>query len=108
MKMIPEINEPDFELEVLRSAQPVLVNFSTAKSQTCRKFGPVLEEVAAEYQGRVKVLKVNVDANPFLGFWYGIHSIPTLLWFINGEVRAKIVGTASKEAIFTKLKSLNS
>lgn len=108
MKTIPEINEPDFELEVLRSAQPVLVNFSTCRSQTCRKFGPVLEEVAAEYQGRVKVLEVNVDANPGLGLWYGIQSIPTLLWFINGEVRAKIVGIASKHAIFAKLKSLNS
>jgi thioredoxin 1 len=105
MKLIREIYERDFEQEVLCSAQPVLVNFSTSRSQTGRKLGRVLEAFAAEQQGRVKVLEVNVEANPGLGLWYGIQLIPTLLWFLNGDVRGKIVGTASKQAIFKKLHS---
>jgi thioredoxin 1 len=106
MKTILEINEPDFEREVLKSTQPVLVLFWTAWSQPCRRLGPVLEEVAAGCNGRAKVVKVNADDNPNLGMSYWIQSIPTLLYFINGEERARIVGTASKEAILAKLKLL--
>jgi thioredoxin 1 len=103
MKTIPEINEPDFEAEVLKPSQPVLVNFLAAWSQPCRILGPVLDEVAGECNGRAKVVKVNVELNPHLAMWYGIQSIPTLLCFVDGEVRAKIVGTASKRAILSKL-----
>ncbi|MGO8764477.1 MAG: thioredoxin family protein [Limisphaerales bacterium] len=106
MKPILEINEPDFEMEVLKSGQPVLVNFWTEWSQPCRRLGPVLEEVAAGCKGKAKVVKVNADANPQLGMSYWIQSIPTLLYFINGAERARIVGTASKEAILAKLESL--
>jgi thioredoxin 1 len=104
MRTIPEINEPEFEVEVLKSRQPVLVNFCAAWSQPCRRLAGVLDEVATECGETVKIVKVNVDDNPDLGMWYGIQSIPTLLCFVNGEVRAKIVGTASKEAILAKLK----
>jgi thioredoxin 1 len=106
MKTILEINEPDFEMEVLKSRQPVLVNFWADWSQPCRRLGPVLEEVAAACKGRAKVVKVNADDNPNLGLSYWIQSIPTLLFFINGEARARIVGAASKEAILAKLKLL--
>jgi thioredoxin 1 len=106
MRSIPEIKEPDFEAEVLKSGQPVLVNFWAAWSEPCRILGGVLAEVADECDGRVKVLKVNVDDNPDLGMWYGIQSIPTLLCFVNGEVKTTIVGTASKEAILARLKPL--
>jgi thioredoxin 1 len=106
MKTIPEINESEFEAEVLRSERPVLVSFWAAWSQSCRVMGPVLDQVAGECNGMVKVVKVNVDDNPDLGMWYGIQSIPTLLCFINGNVGSKIVGTASKEAILAKLQSL--
>lgn len=103
MKPILEINEPDFETEVLKSKQPVLVNFWADWSQPCRRLVPVLEEVALGCNGRAKVIKVNVDDNPQLGMTYWIQSIPTLLCFINGEARDRIVGTASKEAILAKL-----
>ena len=106
MKPILEINEPDFEREVLKSPQPVLVNFWADWSQPCRRLGPVLEEVAAACNGRAKVVEVNADNNPNLGMSYWIQSIPTLLYFTNGEVRERIVGTASKEAILAKLESL--
>ena len=103
MKPILEINEPDFEMEVLSSKQPVLVNFWADWSQPCRRLGPVLEEVAAACNGIAKVVKVNADDNPRLGMSYWIQSIPTLLCFVNGDVRARIVGTTSKEAILSLL-----
>jgi thioredoxin 1 len=106
MMLIPEINEPRFEQEVLKSKQPVLVNFWTEWSRPCRMLGPVLEEVAAGCNGNAKVVKVNADDNPALGISYWIQSIPTLLYFINGEERARIVGTASKETIFAQLNAL--
>ena len=103
MKPILEISEPDFEMEVLKSKQPVLVNFWADWSQPCRRLGPVLEEVAAACNGIAKVVKVNADDNPRLGMSYWIQSIPTLLCFVNGDVRARIVGTTSKEAILSLL-----
>jgi thioredoxin 1 len=106
MKPILEINEPDFEREVLQSRQPVLVNFWAAWSRPCQILGPVLAEVAAGCDGRAKVVKVNADDHPGLGITYWIQSIPTLLFFINGDVRGRIVGTASKEAILAQLESL--
>jgi thioredoxin 1 len=107
MKPILEINERDFEAEVLTSRQLVLVNFWAAWSQPCRILGSVLEEVAVGCNGKTKIVKVNVDRNPDLGMWYGIQSIPTLLCFVNGEVAARIVGTASEEAILAKLNLLS-
>jgi thioredoxin 1 len=106
MNPILEINEPDFEREVLQSRQPVLVNFWAAWSRPCQVLGPVLEEVADACNGRTKVVKINADANPLLGMSYWIQSIPTLLYFINGQERARIVGTASQEAILAQLESL--
>jgi thioredoxin 1 len=108
MNPILEINEPDFEVAVLNSRQPVLVNFWADWSRPCRRLGLVLEEVAAACDVRAKVVKVNADANPRLGMAYWIQSIPTLLYFINGRDRARIVGTASKEAILAQLESLTS
>jgi thioredoxin 1 len=104
MKPILEINGPEFDREVLSCQLPVLVNFWADWSQPCRRLGPVLEEVAAGCDGRVKVVKVNADDNPQLGMNYWIESIPTVLCFINGQERARIVGTASKEAILSVLK----
>jgi thioredoxin 1 len=105
MKPILEINERDFEAEVLRSGQPVMANFWAPWSQPCRRLADVLEEVGEECNGRAKIVRVNVDDNPHLGMSYGIQFIPTLLCFLNGEVCARIVGTASKEAILSRLKS---
>ena len=108
MKTIPEIKGKDFDKEILNSNQPVLVNFWAAWSRPCGILGSVLEEISAECNSGVKLLKVNVDDNPDLGMWFGINSIPTLLFFTGGNVAARIVGTASKEAILAKLHSLTS
>jgi thioredoxin len=105
-KPIIEIGEANFESEVLRWKQPVLVAFSAAWSRPCQILDSVLEEVATACAGRVKVVKLNADHHPDLSFVWKIQSIPTLLYFIDGNLRAKIVGTASREAILSKLQSV--
>ena len=102
---IIEIDEANFESEVRRWKQPVLVAFSAVWSRPCQILDSVLEEVATACAGRVKVVKLNADNHPELSFVWKIQSIPTLLYFIDGNLRARIVGTASKEAILSKLES---
>jgi len=110
MKMNPdnrpiiEIGEANFESEVLRWKQPVLVAFSAAWSRPCQILDSVLEEVAVGCAGRVKVVRINADNHPDLSLVWRIQSIPTLLYFVEGNLRARIVGTASKEAILSKLR----
>jgi thioredoxin 1 len=106
MKHTIEINEANFETEVLQSNQPVLVDFWADWCGPCKMLGPVLEEIAAEQDGRVKVAKVNVDTNPALAARYGIQSIPTLLYFAGGELREKTVGLRSKHALVSSLEKL--
>ena len=103
---IIEIGEANFESAVLRWKQPVLVAFSAAWSRLCRNLDSVLFEVAATCAGRVKIVKINADNNPDLSLVWNIQSIPTLLYFVDGNLRARIVGTASKEAILSKLRSV--
>jgi len=103
---VREINEPEFEMEVLRYAQPVLVGFLAGWSKPSRLVEPVLDEVAEACNATAKILKVNVDDNPDLGTIYGIQSVPTLVYFFNGTVCAKIVGMASPKAVLAKLESL--
>ena len=100
---VQEINEPEFEAQVLRSTQPVLVGFLAGWSKPCRLIEPVLDEVAGACKGNPKIFKVDVDDNPDLGTIYSIQSVPTLIYFLNGAVRAKIVGMVSPKAILAKL-----
>jgi thioredoxin 1 len=102
--VIAEVAEGNFEQEVLRSEQPVLVEFWAPWSRPCQILDSVLLEVAAACAGKAKVVKVNGDSSLYLSLWYDIPAIPTLLCFIDGKLRVRIVGTASKEAILAKLK----
>lgn len=107
MKMTIEINEANFETAVLKSSEPVLVDFWAPWCGPCRMLAPALEEVAAEQAGRVKVAKVNVDENPALAQRYNIQSIPTLIFFAGGEARHQSLGLISKKAITSKLEELS-
>jgi thioredoxin 1 len=106
MKATIEINEANFESEVLQSNQPVVVDFWADWCGPCKMLAPVLDEIAVEQAGRVKVAKVNVDTNPILAARFGIQSIPTLLYFTGGEVRDKTVGVTGKRGIVSKLEKL--
>jgi len=98
-------DQTSFDSEVIRSNRPVLVAFGTEWSRPCNVLEPVLDDVAAECEERLKVVKVNADDTPELSMWYDIQSIPTLLYFVHGSVWARIVGTASKSAILEKLET---
>ena len=104
MKPTIEINEANFETEVLRSSQPVLVEFATGWSLPSMMLDGALDEIAAEFVDRLKVATVKLDRSPNLGLWYGIRCIPTILYFVNGEVSIGIFGTTSKEAILSQLR----
>ena len=106
MKATIEINETNFETEVVNSPQPVLVDFWAEWCGPCKMLAPVLEQIAVEQAGRVKVAKVNVDTSPALAARFGIQAIPTLLYFVGGEVRDQTEGVVGKKAIVTKLDSL--
>ena len=106
MKTTIEINEANFERDVLQSKEPVLVDFWAEWCGPCKMLGPVLDEIATEQSGRVKVAKVNVDSNPVLAARYGIQSIPTLLFFAGGEVRDQTIGAVAKRMIVSKLEKL--
>jgi len=103
--MIGQVGRENFECEVLQSPRPVLVAFLAPWSRPCQVIEIVLADVAVACAGSVKVVQVNADDHPLLSLWYEIQSIPSLLLFVAGSVRARIVGTASKEAILGTLQS---
>ena len=101
---IVEVGEANFFSEVVQSKLPVLVSFLAPGNQPFQVLRPVLDEVVTACAGSVKVAWVNAADNPNLTIWYRVQSIPTLLYFVDGRPRARVVGTASKEGILSQLK----
>lgn len=93
------LNEANFEAEALRSEQPVLVDFFATWCPPCRKLAPIVEEIAEDYAGRVKVAKLNIDEARSVAIKYGVSSIPTLILFKNGEPTHRIVGYVPKQDV---------
>ena len=96
---IVNLTQENFAAEVLQSSTPILVDFWAEWCGPCKMLGPVLDELAEEYAGRVRIGKVNIDEQQALAAEYGIQSIPTLLFFQKGQVAQQIVGLKSKREL---------
>lgn len=93
------LNQQNFESEVLQSSQPVLVDFWAPWCGPCRVIAPILEEVAKEFEGKVRVGKLNVDDSPDIASQFGVRGIPTLILFKEGQIKGQMVGVNPKNSI---------
>jgi thioredoxin 1 len=96
---VSKVSDANFETEVLKSADPVVVDFWAEWCGPCRMIAPALEEIAGSMAGKVKIVKLNVDENPATAAKYGIMSIPTLMIFKNGELASRQIGAAPKQKL---------
>ncbi len=103
-QFVTEVNDAEFEVKVLQSDTPVLVDFWAAWCGPCRALAPVVDQVATEYNGKLKVMKMDVDKNNMTPGRYGIRGIPALLVFKGGKVAEQIVGFVPKDTIDETLK----
>lgn len=103
MANIPEINESTFDSEVLTAQEPVLVDFSAVWCGPCKMLDPIVEELANEWNGKVKVVKLDVDHAPGVAMKYQVMGVPTLMLFVGGESRERITGFKPKDRIVSKL-----
>ena len=100
------ITDDNFETEVLKSENPVLIDFWATWCGPCRIIAPIVEELASEYSGKAKIGKLDVDNNQQTAIKYGVRSIPTLLIFKGGELKETIIGAVPKGQIVQKLNSV--
>ncbi len=106
MSDVLAVKDETFDEEVLRAAKPVLVDFSATWCGPCKKLEPIVHELAAEYGDRVKVVKVDVDHAPGAAARFGVLSVPTLLFFRDGQVKDQVVGVLSKQGIADRLQKV--
>lgn len=97
--MTKAVTDETFETDVLKSGAPVLVDFWAEWCGPCRSIAPSLEDLAKEYEGKLEIVKVNIDENPMTPSQFGVRGIPTLLIFKDGKVAAQQVGAAPKSAL---------
>lgn len=106
MANILEVTDDSFDSEIVNSDIPAMVDFWAEWCGPCKMVGPVVEELAGEYQGKIKIAKMDVDNNRQTPTKFGIRNIPTLILFKDGEVKNTIIGAQSKSAIEEELKKL--
>ena len=102
-QLATQVNDSNFDAVVLQSQLPVLVDFWAPWCGPCRAIGPIIDELANEYEGKLSVVKLNVDESPSTPGKYGIRAIPTLILFKNGEVVEQVTGAVSKSSIATMI-----
>ncbi len=100
--MTKQVTDADFQSEVLEANEPVLVDFWAEWCGPCKAIAPVLEELSSELEGKVKIVKLNVDENPNTTVEYGVRSIPTMILFKNGEAADMKIGTGTPKAGLSK------
>lgn len=100
------VNADTFDVEVINSPIPVMIDFWAEWCGPCKQIAPRVDEIATEYAGRVKVLKVDVDQEPLLSQRYGVMSIPMLLFFKDGQVKDQLVGAYPKQVIVERIEKL--
>ena len=100
------VTDATFKAEVLESDVPVLVDFWAAWCAPCKMIAPIVEDLATEYEGRVKVMKIDIDANPLVPGQFGVMSIPTLMLFKGGKPEQRIVGYQPKASLKSKLEAV--
>jgi thioredoxin len=100
------LNESNFDRELTQDDKPMIVDFWAEWCGPCKMIAPLLDEIAREKAGAVKIAKVNVDDNQSLSFKYNIRAIPALLFFKNGQLRDQIVGVTSKKDLLSRLEAL--
>ena len=100
------LNESNFDRELTQDDKPMIVDFWAEWCGPCKMIAPLLDEIAREKAGAVKVAKVNVDDNQSLSFKYNIRAIPALLFFKNGQLRDQVVGITSKKDLLNRLEAL--
>ncbi len=106
MANLKEVNEANFDSEVLGAGKPVLVDFWAEWCGPCKALAPILEEISTEVGGKAEIVKVNVDEAQALAQKYGIKGIPTLIFFKDGEVKSTLVGNQPKSEIVRSLNEL--
>ena len=106
IETIVEVTDGNFDQMVLKSDQPVMIDFWAAWCGPCKALAPIVDEVASAYNGKVKVGKMDVDSSPVTPQRYGVRGIPTLLIFKNGQVQDQIVGYVSRDTIEKALNKL--
>ena len=105
MGSIPEINDETFELKVLQAELPVLVDFGAEWCHPCKQLDPIVEELAEEWGGKIKVFKLDVDSNVNTTMNYGVMGVPSLILFINGEPVERMTGLVPKKRILEAVES---
>jgi thioredoxin 1 len=106
MGSVQSVGDDSFDSEVLKSPTPVLIDFWAPWCAPCRAIGPVVEEIAQEYAGKLKVVKLNVDDHPQTPSRYGVRGIPNLILFQGGEVKEQIVGAVPKAQLVKAISKL--
>ena len=103
MVEVQYVTESDFKNEVLEAEKPVLVDFTAVWCQPCRMVDPIVKQLAQDWEGKVKVVKLDADENPNIVMQYGVLGIPTLMLFKSGEVKERVTGYQPKDKLVTKM-----
>ena len=106
MSQVHHATDSDFDAQILQAEQPVLVDFSATWCGPCKKLEPIVQEIAGDFDGKLKVVKVDVDQARTSAARYGVLSVPTVLLFKGGEVKDQVIGVTSKAALSEKIERI--